>query len=876
MEQVDENIAKFEKLGEFCKKIWNIRCSPEEFSELMKKEFPQKDIEMFLIYFVEKVGQNPNKSDLSIKEYMFSIISEDLSVVFADLDLENPYLVLGAQKIIEMIKVDSFNALPVYSERSSKTALNALLVVLLNENKAEMKKGVSQLSCSSYFSILISSGRLFHSEKYKTAQMLFKEKDPFDCPNHQLPITQAHLVMALFPSYSMKQLTDNDNYKNLFSFFSIFQLISNDNLNIKIINNNPNQVQIYSAFINYYLKRPAYILSYFLVNFPKREIHSNSVIQIYDIYSSFKNTENVNLNKDTSFHFYPNYLYNNDEISFFEPNDKNDVSVDYKEALHKFYDMNKSDEKPSAVFNFNIIHEHLPNGLFPTFESSIDFLNAKPEIISIETLIDDGLHYPALVPDVANIFMNTLVERNIDSAVILSKQILKRIDDIRITWTAQLVFFPIMTELYECLKEIENEIQFEILFYLFISFFEGCTKLGDEDIFNALRKFISRIDEPFRLYLENLLNQSDELIVCQDYLTSIRPIDRLINSLKLFNDTNDFDNFELIKYPYLFHCAFIWGIKTVHQNSLKLLSLKFPEYRILKRQLVYLSYCHQNMKDLSVKNRSTIFFTVPSSDYSFELLTRFPPYKESELRSILLNNLVLLSTNNVEIKQIQAMIIAWRSWIKIFSIEKFVLILIETIVWSGDDKTDQMKTRNSFIFAERVLATVLLNPIKTNTCLSVDDRMTFDMKTKKFVKRESTFSINQSSFTNADNSFKIALWTVLEYVKNYQGSFYDGMGFASFCLLLIISIKNDWKSEYKKVLDFIFELINDSSWKTLKYSFCSSFLYISLSILEVQNLVKIDMFGLNFLQVNWRFGINYFFLQSEIKRLKESKVIFIE
>ena len=232
-----------------------------------------------------------------------------------------------------------------------------------------------------------------------------------------------------------------------------------------------------------------------------------------------------------------------------------------------------------------------------------------------------------------------------------------------------------------------------------------------------------------------------------------------------------------------------------------------------------------------------------------------------------------MSTYNMSIKEVQGLLISWRSWIKIFSIEKFVLILIETIVWNGEDKIDQMKSRNHFIFASRLLTTTFVNPIKTSICASIDNQMEFDENENKFIFK----NINKMDYNfDADDIFKAALWTTLEFLKNYQGSFSDGMGIASFCLLLIISLKNNWKSEFSKVLDFIMKVMVDSNWKSLIHSFIRNFLYISLSILEVQELINIEKFDIEFLQVNWRFSINCFFLQSEIKRLQEMKLISLE
>ena len=216
--------------------------------------------------------------------------------------------------------------------------------------------------------------------------------------------------------------------------------------------------------------------------------------------------------------------------------------------------------------------------------------------------------------------MSKLKNKNYEEAVCLANQILQRVYDIGITWISQLVFFPIMTTLYECLNEIDDEYQFEVLFYLFISFYEDCTRQGDKDILLSLEKFISKMDEPFRLFLSNFLFNQTEILICRSEIKEDKPIKKLINFLVDCKEKNDINIDEMMKCPYLFFIAFFWGVKTIHPNSLKLLSIKFPNYKILKRFLVYLSSSFKSFDD-----SLNMIYTIRTSDCSYYFLTRFPP-----------------------------------------------------------------------------------------------------------------------------------------------------------------------------------------------------------------------------------------------------------
>ena len=124
-----------------------------------------------------------------------------------------------------------------------------------------------------------------------------------------------------------------------------------------------------------------------------------------------------------------------------------------------------------------------------------------------------------------------------------------------------------------------------------------------------------------------------------------------------------------MKCPYLFLSAFIWGIKTIHPNSFKLLTLKFPKYKILKKFFVHLSCCQRSKKDQELKESSNFIFNVSSFYFSFDLLTRFPPTNEEGIRLIILQHLQQISMPETGIKQVEGIIISWRAWMKIFSIE---------------------------------------------------------------------------------------------------------------------------------------------------------------------------------------------------------------
>ena len=114
LEQDDE---KLQKLGEFFKMVWNNRVPAEEFRDLLKKQFTKEEIEKIILLIVKKIGENPKEISSSLTQYPIIIISEDPSIAFANINLENPSEISDARKIIEMCPPNIFNSLPINTEK---------------------------------------------------------------------------------------------------------------------------------------------------------------------------------------------------------------------------------------------------------------------------------------------------------------------------------------------------------------------------------------------------------------------------------------------------------------------------------------------------------------------------------------------------------------------------------------------------------------------------------------------------------------------------------------------------------------------------------------------------------------------------------------
>ncbi|OHT14651.1 hypothetical protein TRFO_14959 [Tritrichomonas foetus] len=781
------------KVASFCKFCWNKRVSSEEFTHELQKQFCPDQIQKMAFFFLEELGQDEGESH-SLFYYIINIISEDPSIIFADLDLENPRHVIGARRIVEEIGESLFNVLPVYSERSAKSALNALISILKSQSHAEVRRNILKLSNSSYFSILIASGRIFAPEKFKQAQILFKESDPFDGQIFQLPLTQAHLPSALF-SKAVHDPHFIDNYRDLFFLFSISPQLMTEQSKISNFISTSVQTSVFVYLLNVYLETPMYYLAHFLTSF------------VPEHYKGKKTNES------------------DDEI--------------LKNILLELYTEEETYKKSGFFTNHEIIHKTLPNGILPTLESAYEFLTRKPDNYNIETIVEDSLKFPSFTKHVTEIYLQKLNDKDIPASVCLTKQMIKIYCDFRITWYTQGILFTVLKAIYEFMKDLTNEESFELVFIFFISIFENCIMMGNNKLNNQCKDFIDTcLDEPLKSLLLNFFSGTN-LITTNETLNSNisddlfeditetdnntendHPINKLMKFLLEVKEKNDFDPQVLIKSPYLLVPAFFWGIKTVHPNSKKLYKIKFPKYRVLKRFFIQLTICHNG-------NAMKLF------EYAnFDIMVRFPPINIDEMKALVLFQLsgitdLIESTS----KYIQSLFFTWQAWINVYSIEKFIKIILSILVWNDESSTDAIESKHLFHYAGSTLA-----------ALCHEDK----------------------------ELMKTAISTIMEFIEEYEGSSKDGYNLASLCILLVISFGSEWHQEFERLLAFRKKLLIDAQEKSMKWSFALQFLVIALYVPEIQKLITIDMFDINFLKFNWQSGIDFFLIQSNIRSSNES------
>ena len=256
-------------------------------------------------------------------------------------------------------------------------------------------------------------------------------------------------------------------------------------------------------------------------------------------------------------------------------------------------------------------------------------------------------------------------------------------------------------------------------------------------------------------------------------------------------------------------------------------------------------------------------------------MSGFPVSDNSEIRQAIIHHLHLISTLDIKLNKFYIIVLSWRAWMNKLSIKKFVILLLETLMWYSEGQNNITKLRNNFLYAQRIIVASFQNPIKTKISMYAEDKIKFNTNSNRFELNEE-IKENINDYQKGDNALKSVVLFTHEFVSNYQGSYSDGFSIASFCVMLIISIKNNWKNELKKTLELCNTILKKSNFESLQHSYAANILFISMSFMEVQNLINIEMFDLDFLQMNWRFGINYFYIQSEIKKLKQLGIIDIE
>ena len=784
----DENRKK---ITEFCKMYWNMQKPITGLSQDLIKIISSDDIKAIISFFLDALGNSQAYPAKPILTYISSFLLEDPASVFANLDLNNPNHVAGARKIIQEYGVSMFNKLPVYSEVSANCALNVLYLALTGNSHTEIKNCIFKISTSTYFSVLVASGRLFAPEKFNKVRQLFKSADPFDGQTSQLPLTQSHLPIALF-SDIVYDPHFNDCYKHTFHMYLYSLHIKFEESCSLITERLKSGIFIY--LVNLYFRKPLFFLQYFIDLFIKSNDQTLSDL-LQSLFS--KKTSNYNW-----------------------------------EAIG---------------ISHEIVQDQFPNGILPTYESAYSFFTEKPDLsqIPLESLIKESLKYPAFIDDLSSTYKNYLQfqgnediherENRIAKLIILTKQLLKVYHDIRMTWSFQNYLNEILYWLYSNLMILDTSQQqdkFEILYIFFISLVDDATKLGDNNKKMELQSVFDKFEEPFRSFAYNFLN-STEVVTSQiseygiyQFGNTSGFIHMIANFLNKCQNNNDVEIDIIEKNPILFPSAFLWATKSLHPNASKLFRLKIPHYKILKIMFFRFAACLQHNPFIMIK------------DMNYDIMMRFPPQNPDNLRHIILTQLSKLSTHfDLSEDIIQTIFFSWRAWAETLSIEKFVRIILDVLLWNESCSNNELESRHLFQYAGSSLSIIFYQNIE----------------------------LLQRIFD-----------TVLSFIYEYDGPVNDGYNVASFTVLIMRSMKDKLNETFDKFFEFQRRVKNESSIKSLKFSFTSHFLLISLCVPYLQNMISIDMFDKDFLEFNWEAGIDFFIIQSQNKAKTQVEEPFID
>ena len=98
------------------------------------------------------------------------------------------------------------------------------------------------------------------------------------------------------------------------------------------------------------------------------------MIKVKDIFGS---TSNDDYHYEQN--FYSSYYGSIDQFIHFEKdedvneNENDENESETEKILHFFYNKNKNHQKQIHIFNSEIIHDQLPNGILPTYEDAFNF-----------------------------------------------------------------------------------------------------------------------------------------------------------------------------------------------------------------------------------------------------------------------------------------------------------------------------------------------------------------------------------------------------------------------------------------------------------------------------------------------------------------------
>lgn len=784
-------------MDNFIRVCWNDRVPAQKFVEEIHSLFDSSRAAEITRELMILCGQSYEPTSF-IFEYFISIVQKDPAYIFSIIDETDTRQILGCVRLFIKCGDTLFNDFKIGTKDSAVCALNALRLVLNYHNNDPnlLKEAIIKLSRSPMFSILIASGRVFAPEDFKNVQEEFERADPFKGMMNQLHVSQAHLLSALFTEKLSNPQTIQNRHEILTLFASSMQIwYVKDGLFTFFI---PDIMKnLYFLLITKFITNPSLQLAYMITNLFVRIILKKS--------GDDEACPLVPFNPDDLNHLL-DQLYKE-----LKPNNVKSFRSEYVKYCTPTVEKEYSD--------------YFPRGL--TLDRVKQHLTSPPKTIDNSDIFSTIFQHPMFVSQLPDYIMSYLVPEHVEEASMFAEQINKHHADFRLLITMQ----GKMTDFLKTLEKLcrsmtvntpEDVKRFTNIWVLFLSLYRFSWRSGSKITREPCLKFCEEADEPLHNFLcllsgvmsvEDYAN-SDRSMTAEKFLSIRSPYEESIGFLKYLILTNDIEIAKplLNNHPYLWPSALVWGFRVRDPKALQLSKLKMPNNKLIN---IFFYHMMMAMAKPKVSWESVIDY----SDYDF--MIEFPPHSIGEVQYRIIEDLNhIAKVSPIEPNKVRSIVISWRAWINVFTMELFVKTLIGLLMWNTQSNSDPLSSKAIFQSAACFLVVVC------------------DEDSEEILK---------------------ILKTAMNMLEEGPESVSDGDGLAQFCVILVIALRHRWKEAFIELLDIRKKILDgESQAGSARMTFTLSLIKTSLYISHLQTLISPDMFDTTFLKHDCQTAIDFF------------------
>ena len=451
-----------------------------------------------------------------------------------------------------------------------------------------------------------------------------------------------------------------------------------------------------------------------------------------------------------------------------------------------------------------------------------ELLTKLPDHYDIENILLTVLEYPAFASEAVGIITKRLDDMT--STVALCDQILASAYDFTILLFNQGFFVSFLVCLANVMNNTLDDFHFEKLWYLLNTMLRYTAwRSGSRIMREQCLQVLEQCDPALRDLLSVVIGIK-KYVPTQSFQTL-----QLSNQMSPANKLYTFYNYlmttgcigphtELTRtYPYLWQIAADWGMITRDKSALCLSTAAVPPYHI-----AFVSFYHLMMVLVKPLRACEAVYDYPD----YDLILEFPPGDISKIQHWIISDITSsMKTQPVQPKRAWITALKWRAWIQIFSLETFIRNLVTTLTWNIQSNTDPIYARDLFITAALLLV---------------------------------------SAADEDPAQLRAIIRIIIAVIEEGSSTILDGAELAKLCVVLVISMRDQWKESFSKLLEIKHRMVTEESdSECSKIIFALNLVRITLYISDLQNLMLPHMYEVLVLKQDWQTAIDFFIARSK-------------